>query len=202
MNSIVEGNLARSDDLRYAGDKTALQWLLEARDGDPEALLRLDYYVETLAEKCAARHGVPAGEVEKLADVVVSRLPKAVRRFDPARGNVRNWVLGITRKVVADYFRRSPKMLSMDDHSEEWVDEENESPNQTYERRRSAAELRRAVAELSPRRRRILIMHRYWGRSHKEIAQRLGIQSGTCRVELCLALRDLADRLGFPKPIR
>jgi RNA polymerase sigma-70 factor (ECF subfamily) len=158
----------------------------------------LNQYAQVLFEDYAARRHVRPGDVEKLADDLVSRLPRALPRYDPARASFRRWVIGIGQKIVADYFRKSPKVVSIDERSEEWADTEREPLDQAYERERTAEDVRRAADGLPVRRREVLRLRYYRGLSYREIADRMKIDPGTARVQMVLALRDLADRLGFP----
>ena len=57
-------------------------------------------------------------------------------------------------------------------------------------------DLRRAVARLPERARRVLVLHDIEGYSHAEIAQRMGIAIGTCKAQLHRARRLLREWLG------
>jgi RNA polymerase sigma-70 factor (ECF subfamily) len=64
------------------------------------------------------------------------------------------------------------------------------------EARLQIEELKRALAELPPRRRAIFIAARVDGVSHEEIAQRLGLSRTMVQKELRRAISHCLDRLG------
>ncbi|MCA6119334.1 RNA polymerase sigma factor [Bradyrhizobium sp. WSM 1738] len=73
--------------------------------------------------------------------------------------------------------------------------DENPGPDRVVEGRLAVEALRRAVAELTPRQREILIAVRYEKLTQDEIAKRLGISSRFVRMELRHALEHCEARL-------
>jgi RNA polymerase sigma-70 factor (ECF subfamily) len=56
--------------------------------------------------------------------------------------------------------------------------------------------VRRALDELSPQCRRIFVLHKFDGLSHKEIAERVNISRSTVEKHMHTALKHLIERLG------
>ena len=120
-------------------------------------------------------------------------------RYDPARGSVRSWTLGVVRNRAIDALRRAsgpaPK-LDLDDAA---LLEARAAPERTESEaiRRDAAErVRGAVAKLPPEQSEVITLAFFGGFSHSEIASMLGAPLGTIKGRMRLGLEKLRRTLG------
>jgi RNA polymerase sigma-70 factor (ECF subfamily) len=119
-------------------------------------------------------------------------------RFDPARGSVRSWSLGIVRNRAIDALRRgagnAPK-LDLDDDA---VLEAQRSPDRTDSeaiRRDTARHVRGALGALPPEQSRVIELAYFGGFSHSEIAEMLGMPLGTVKGRMRLGLEKVRASL-------
>ena len=119
-------------------------------------------------------------------------------RYDPARGSVRSWTLGVVRNRAIDALRRAsgpaPK-LDLDDAA---LLEARAAPERTESEaiRRDAAErVRGAVAKLPPEQSEVITLAFFGGFSHSEIASMLGAPLGTIKGRMRLGLEKLQEAL-------
>jgi RNA polymerase sigma-70 factor (ECF subfamily) len=128
-----------------------------------------------------------AGEVaEDLAAETFSRALAAYPRFDPARGDVRPWLLGIATNVVHGHRRAEARRLKAyareagrRSPSEEAVDVSGRV-DAADDARRAAA----AIGRLSSGDRDVLLLVAWGDLSADEVAVALGIPAGTVRSRL------------------
>ena len=136
-----------------------------------------------------------AGDVTQ--DVFVNAW-QARQQFDPERGALGAWLVGITKRRIVDHVRREARHSSRraddgdasrvegipaEDHTEERVE-------RITERMRVA----RALEALPERPRQVIGLAYVHGLTHQEIAERTGIPLGTIKSDIrrgLLALRDL-----------
>ena len=105
-------------------------------------------------------------------------------RFDPARGSLPGWLLGIARHRVHDAYRslaRTPRARHEPDDGGAVVDTE---PAELVERLLVAD----ALATLAPRPREVLELAFYTGLSQREIADQLQMPLGTVKSDMRRAL--------------
>ena len=132
-----------------------------------------------------------AGEVTQ--DVFVSAW-RARDQFDPSRGTLAGWLVGIAKRRIIDHVRRERR------HSDRRVDIGEESST-TATRAGDEAEVdrvadrmtvARALASLPDRPREIIGLAYVHGLTHQEIAERTGVPLGTIKSDIrrgLLALR-------------
>ena len=183
-----------------------------ASTADFELVLRARKGDRLAQEELARRHRRPMyflalqllGNPDDAMDVVQDALVRfltTIHRFDPKRP-VRPWLYRIVRNRVIDLARRRKvrKHDSIDD-----LDPEGNlrlvlpDPDVDLERDAGQSQLRarlfRALAELSPKQREIVVMRDYQDLSYKEIASTLDIPIGTVMSRLHGARKRLRDLL-------
>ena len=111
-------------------------------------------------------------------------------RYEPARGSVRTWVLGIVhnRNVVQERGRADF----------EGLEEQREAPERTeveVARRQEATSVRSAIGELPDEQSRVIELAYFGGFSHTEIAEMLGTPVGTVKGRMRLGLEKLSRSL-------
>jgi RNA polymerase sigma-70 factor (ECF subfamily) len=119
------------------------------------------------------------------------QLHRSRRTYNPARP-VRPWAFAVARHVyLMDrrvQLRKSPPHVQIDEALEFAVPPEVEGFA-------GGDALRRAVAELPPRRAEVLLLHHVWGFNFEEIGKMLGIRAGAARVRASRAMNMLRDRM-------
>jgi RNA polymerase sigma-70 factor, ECF subfamily len=189
----------------------------------PEALQRLaDEDLMTLVERRDAdafavlydRHGGAAyslayrivGDAEVAEDVTQEAFLSVWRsgvRFDPARGSVRSWTLGIVRNRSIDALRRlagSAPKLDFDDEAVLDAEPAAELTDSEAIRRETARSVRGALRELPAEQSEVIGLAYFGGFTHSEIANMLGMPLGTVKGRMRLGLEKvrtaLAEGLG------
>lgn len=139
---------------------------------------------------------------EDAGDAAQETLVKVLRsldRYDPNR-SFATWVFGIARNTCIDEHRRR-KRRSWDEPGE--VVDMAPSPLQDVARYQRAETLERALAELSPMYREILVLYHFEHRKYTEIAEILEVPLGTVMNRIFRArkkLRDLYEEHGGEEP--
>src|SRR5688500_6954073 len=113
--------------------------------------------------------------------------------YDPARGSVRSWALGIVRNRAIDAIRRasSVRRPRLELTGGELLERERipgAGPEEQTIKRETARALKGGVAELPPDQARVIVLAYYGGFSQCEIAQMLGVPLGTVKGRARLAL--------------
>lgn len=183
-----------------------------ASAADFELVLRARKGDRLAQEELARRHRRPMyflalqllGNPDDAMDVVQDALVRfltTIHRFDPKRP-VRPWLYRIVRNRVIDLARR--RKVRKHDSIDDFDSEGNlklvlPDPDVDLERDAGRSQLRarlfRALAELSPKQREIVVMRDYQDLSYKEIASTLDIPIGTVMSRLHGARKRLRDVL-------
>jgi RNA polymerase sigma-70 factor (ECF subfamily) len=136
------------------------------------------------------------GTEEDAEDVVQEtwiRACKNLRRFQ-WKSSFSTWLLGIGLNVTRDYLRkvkRSQKATSMQPVPQP-------PPRERHEER---IDLERCIRMLPHRYRLVLVLYDVEGMKHREIAEHLGISTGTSKSQLSNARRILREMLSREKEI-
>jgi RNA polymerase sigma-70 factor (ECF subfamily) len=125
-------------------------------------------------------------------------------RFDPSRGELRSWLLGIVHNSAIDRLRR----MSVHERrrtSSEGIEERLVAPERTEEEAQAheqAAEVRRALGALPDEQRRVIELAYFDGLTHTQIAAKLEQPVGTIKGRMRLGLQKLHAQLadGGPAP--
>jgi RNA polymerase sigma-70 factor (ECF subfamily) len=118
-------------------------------------------------------------------------------RYDPSRGSVRTWVLGIVHNRGIDALRRGA-VHERRREAIEGVEERHEAPERTdveAARREEARSLRTALDALPDDQRRTIELAYFGGYSHSQIAELLDEPIGTVKGRMRLGLDKLRRQL-------
>lgn len=119
-------------------------------------------------------------------------------RYDPARGSVRSWTLGIVRNRAIDLLRsrsgRAPK-LGFDDEAVLEQRPADDFTDREALRRETAREVRGALGELPGEQAKVIELAYFGGFSQSEIAAMLGLPLGTVKGRMRLGLEKIRGRL-------
>ena len=125
-------------------------------------------------------------------------------RFDPARGSVRSWTLGVVRNRSIDALRRQAGKapnLDFDDDAALAAQPAGELTDSEAIRRETARRVRGAMRELPEEQSEVIGLAYFGGFTHSEIAQMLSMPLGTVKGSMRLGLEkirlSLAEGLGI-----
>lgn len=121
-------------------------------------------------------------------------------RYDPRRGSVRNWVLGVVHNRAIDAFRRGVVRESRN-VSDEGLAERLPASEETaaeVARRDEARHVREKLQELPAEQRQVVELAYFGGFSHSQIAEMLQLPAGTVKGRMRLALTKMRIALGDP----
>ena len=145
------------------------------------------------------------GDAEDAADMTQEAFIKAYNSLASYRGDSKFsvWLYRIVSNVCLDFLRarkrRQTVSLSVvDDEGEETeleISDESASPEKLLERSMTRDAVRRGLQELTPEYRQILILRELQGMSYDEIAETLGLESGTVKSRIFRARRKLCTFL-------
>jgi RNA polymerase sigma-70 factor (ECF subfamily) len=136
-----------------------------------------------------------ATAAEDVAQDVFLSLLKLPHRFDPSRGRLRPFLLGITRNLVLKRWR--------DEHRwDQLEDEEFVARPVDVERSETAQIVGEAVRSLPPLQREVLILAEYEELSLEEIARAVESEVGTVKSRLHRARENLKQILQPLRPAR
>ena len=147
---------------------------------------------------------------EDLAQDGFLRVYQRLSTFDPQR-RFSSWFFQVLRNVTIDYLRvnRVP-VASLDELADEGhqvaiADDRGASPEELAGRTELASAISRALSRLRPEYREVVVLRYQEGLTHPEIAEILGLPSGTVKTYLHRARKELADILegegwGPPSP--
>ena len=179
------------------GALTDGELLAMAREGDAAAFEVIYDRHAAAAFSLACRICGDSGAAE---DVVQDAFLSAWRcrdRYDPARGQVRSWLLRIVHNSAIDRVRRSG-VHERRRASAEGIEDRLEAPDRTDEevaQRAEATEVRGALGTLPEEQRQVIELAYFDGLTHTQIAAKLGQPVGTIKGRMRLGLLKLHTQL-------
>jgi RNA polymerase sigma-70 factor (ECF subfamily) len=184
---------------QHAHSSVADEELMDrAGRGDATAFSVIYDRHSTAAYSLAYRMCGRKGTAEDVVQEAFLSLWRAGARYDPKRGSVRTWVLGIVHNRAIDALRRSTVHDSRR-ASDEGLEERFEARERTdvEAARRGDAELvRNALNVLPPDQLRVIELAYFGGFTHTEIAEMLHTPLGTVKGRMRLGLEKLRTVLG------
>jgi RNA polymerase sigma-70 factor, ECF subfamily len=143
------------------------------------------------------------GAAEDVTQEAFLAIWRSGARFDPARGSVRSWTLGVVRNRSIDALRRqagkAPK-LDYDDDAALAAEPAGELTDSEAIRRETARRVRGAMRELPREQSEVIGLAYFGGFTHSEIAGMLSMPLGTVKGRMRLGLEkirvSLAEGLG------
>jgi RNA polymerase sigma-70 factor (ECF subfamily) len=147
----------------------------------------------SLAYRICGRRAV----AEDVAQEAFLSIWRSGARYDPSRGSVRTWTLGIVHNRAVDALRRSA-VHERRRASDEGIEESVEAPERTDAQaidRATSSEIRGALGELPAEQRRVIELAYFGGFTHIEIASMLDTPVGTIKGRMRLGLEKLRTHL-------
>ena len=138
-----------------------------------------------------------------VAQEVFLKVYRQMKWFEE-RSKFKTWLYRIAMNAAIDYSRRKGRTEPLeywDSENEEMrpkvqVRDESPGPREKASQSELRAKLDEAIAQLSPEHRAVLTLREWQGLSYEEIAESLGIESGTVMSRLFYARKKLADDHG------
>jgi len=130
---------------------------------------------------------------EDLVQNVFVRILKYKHTFTGS-GKFSTWMYHLARNMYFDQYKKnkkSAKNIDVDSVSYKLVDENN-IDDQMYQNEQQL-QLKRALHELRPEKRELLILSRYQELKYHEIAEVVGISEGAVRVKIHRTLKELKE---------
>jgi RNA polymerase sigma-70 factor (ECF subfamily) len=181
-------------DIRNLADEEVMQLV---GDGDPRAFELLYDRHGGAAFSLAYRMVGSRGTAEDVTQEAFLSIWRSRMRYDPSRGSVRTWVLGIVHNRTIDALRRGA-VHDRRREQFEGIEERHEAPERTdveAARREEARSVRSALDTLPVDQRRTIELAYFGGFSHSQIADLLGEPIGTIKGRMRLGLEKLRHQL-------
>jgi len=173
----------------------------EALAGSEEASRTLVHRYATPAVNFIFRYVRDRGLAEDLAQEGFLRVFQRLGSYDPER-KFSSWFFQVLRNLTIDYLRVNRiSTSSLDELTEEGhaagavIDRDSASPEDQAGQTELAAAMARALAKLRPEYRDVVVLRYQEGLTQPEVAEALGIPSGTVKTYLHRARKELAEIL-------
>lgn len=172
----------------------------KAANGDGEAFRRLYRALHPVVWSYVARRIAGRADVEDLVSRTFARMVEHLHRFDPERGGVRAWSMGIARNAVIDHLRaqqlRGPQGRGVDAEAVERLADAALDPAGALEADERDAELRALLAEYPPVVREMFSLRFGEGLRVREIAALMDMSEAAVKQRFARTLRELRGKLG------
>lgn len=100
------------------------------------------------------------------------------------------WMYQIGRNLHIDYLRKHKKEIPLDEQWEKEITVESR-PEQKTQEEQDMIFLHKALSQLTPTKKEILVLSRFQGMKYQEISQLLGCSLSTVKVQVHRAIKDL-----------
>ncbi|UCH97540.1 MAG: sigma-70 family RNA polymerase sigma factor, partial [Candidatus Aminicenantes bacterium] len=107
------------------------------------------------------------------------------------------WMYKIGRNVHIDYLRKYKEEMPLEEKWEEEIAAESQ-PEQKTQEEQDMVFLHRALSQLTPAKKEVLVLSRFQGMKYQEISQLLGCSLSTVKVQVHRAIKDLREKKKVP----
>jgi RNA polymerase sigma-70 factor, ECF subfamily len=182
---------------RRSGDDGLEGLLALVARGDERAFAELYQWVAAAVFGLVSKVVRNPAQSEEVTQEVFVELWRTASRFDPARGTARSWIMTCAHRRAVDRVRSAESAARRDDLAGRRdqgrpYDEVVEQVETSLEREH----VRRGLEALTDLQREAVVLAYYGGYTHREIAELLGVPSGTVKTRLRDGLIRLRDHLG------
>ena len=182
---------------RAAGEEALERLLALVARGDEQAFAELYQRVAPAVFGLVSKVVRDPAQSEEVTQEVFVELWRTASRFDPARGTARSWIMTCAHRRAVDRVRSAESAARRDDLAGRRdqgrpYDEVVEQVETSLEREH----VRRGLEALTDLQREAVVLAYYGGYTHREIAELLGVPSGTVKTRLRDGLIRLRDHLG------
>lgn len=137
-------------------------------------------------------------DAEEVVCDTYAQIWESADRFESGRGSVLGWMLTICRSRALDLLRqRRSRARTADGFERESAstDDAEAGPDELLQSLQQGSSVQRAMAALSPTRRRLVSLAFLQGLSHQEIVEQTGLPLGTVKSHIRRALTTLREEL-------
>jgi RNA polymerase sigma-70 factor (ECF subfamily) len=183
-----------TDALRRLADEDLMQLV---RTGSAPAFEVIVDRHQNVAYALAYRMTGARGTAEDVVQDALLSVWRSSDRYDPRRGSLRNWLLGVVHNRAIDVLRRG-NVHERRRASADGIEDRLEAKERTeveVAHQAQAREVQAALAELPAEQERIVTLAYFGGFTHVEIAEMLDLPLGTIKGRMRLALDKLAASL-------
>lgn len=166
----------------------------KARRGDAEAFRGLYRALHPVVWRYVSRRVSGRADVEDLVSRTFARMVEHLHRFDPERGSVRAWAVGIARNAVIDHLR-AQRGRGADAEAVERLADAALDPAGALEADERDAELRALLAAYPPVVREMFSLRFGDGLRVREIAALVDMSEAAVKQRFARTLRELRDKL-------
>jgi RNA polymerase sigma-70 factor (ECF subfamily) len=171
--------------------------LLErAADGETEAFRVLFESHHQAVFRVALRLTSERGTAEDITQDCFLRLIRNRGKFDPARGSLRQFLYGMVRNLVLQYWKSRGRDISLSDDHDEDPPAVGTLPVDDILIREAASAVQAALAMLPVLQREAIVLFEFEDLSLEEVATAVGSPVGTVKSRLFRARRGLREALG------
>jgi RNA polymerase sigma-70 factor, ECF subfamily len=168
--------------------------------GDEEAFAELYQRVAAAVFGLVSKVVRNPAQSEEVTQEVFVELWRTASRFDLRRGAARTWIMTCAHRRAVDRVRSAQRATERDDlagrrDQQRPYDEVVEQVEASLEREH----VRRGLDALTELQREAVMLAYYGGYTHREIAELLGVPSGTVKTRLRDGLIRLRDHLGVDR---
>jgi RNA polymerase sigma-70 factor (ECF subfamily) len=181
---------------RGSGGERLERLLGRVAGGSEEAFAELYREVAAAVFGLVGRVVRNPAQAEEVTQEVFVELWRTASRFDPARGAARAWIMTCAHRRAVDRVRSAERAARRDDLAGRRdqgrpYDQVAEQVEATLEHE----QVRRSLDALTDLQREAVVLAYYGGYTHREIAELLGVPSGTVKTRLRDGLLRLRDHL-------
>lgn len=125
------------------------------------------------------------------------RMVKYARQFNPGAARLATWLFAITANICRDRLRGGKKRPTVSDEVLAFMpaDPEESSPERRMEAKQFYGHIQNALDALRPDEKEVILLVKYHGFSHAEVAQVAGCSENAVKVRLCRAMKALKEKL-------
>jgi RNA polymerase sigma-70 factor (ECF subfamily) len=175
------------------------EWITAMREGDRDAFAACYRRFRPDVYRFAAHMTGSAATAEDIVQDVFLAVIRDIRRFDPGRGSLLGWLLGITRNHVRRWQHRR-RWLTLTGGDEGTLGVVDEDPAVALSRQQTEAALTRALTNIPARYREVIVLCDLQELPYEAAAEVLHVPVGTVRSRLHRGRARLAQALGVAAP--
>ena len=164
--------------------------MLAVRDGDLHHLSELfERYHRRLYGFCY-RMTDDRVAAQDIVQEVFLRVLKYREKYRDS-GPFESWIFQIARNACSDFSKKHPSMCSVDDVPDAVKSTPGHDAN--FQQSEAIAVLRKALMQLPPEKRELIILTRYQGMTYEQLAKLMDADVGAMRVRLHRAIKQLEE---------
>jgi len=185
---------------RLALTSSDAELVQRCREADQQAWAEVVRQFSRRIYNLAYRFTTSHGGAEDLTQEVFIRVYRSLDQYDPALGDLSNWLMRLARNLIIDDYRKRQRTPT--DSSDDLADHEyhlpaaSDSPHRSFERQERRLQVLAAIDRLSPDLRECVVLRDIEELTYQEIVDLLRIPEGTVksrinrgRIELAKVLR-------------